>query len=166
MKTKVLSGLVCVAALATGCAHRGYGPAPERPQVLVTDGVIVVDQEPVVVARKPGEDAIVSWRLSKQSGFTFDKDGIVILGRIKDRSGRRVYDKSTRGILCRLGDTAPPAQTAAQSRDAPRQTTDQPNPLAYTCRIQPDALPGFYQYEINTLDPARRRVSSDPTLMI
>lgn len=162
MNTKVLGAIAiaCVAALS-GCAHHRHYINPERPQVLFANGYLVVNQEPIVVARKANEPAVVSWRLSAESGLTFDEDGIVIVGRIKDRDMKRVDDRSKKGITCQRGET-PPAPAAAQTRGADQAA----NMRAFTCLITPDALPGLYMYEINARDSANKRISADPTLMI
>lgn len=163
MATKVLSALVCAAALA-GCAHHEYhrAPNPERPQVVFTNGYLVVNQEPVVVKRKPNEAAVVSWRLPPDGDLTFDTDGISILRRIKDGKMERVDDPRKPLIECRRGEVPPATRSAAQT--APKDNAD--NPRAFTCVVLPDAVPGLYVYEIHTRDRSGKRISADPTLMI
>lgn len=162
MTAKVLGSIVCAVVLA-GCAHhdRFHAPNPERPQVLFTNGYLIVNQEPVVVRRKPNEPAVVSWRLPADGELTFDTDGIIILRRIKDTKMERVDDVRKPLIECRRGEVPPPTTRAAQT--APK---DADNPRAFTCVIAADAVPGLYVYEIHTRDRSNRRISADPTLMI
>ena len=72
---------VALALVVSGCAKmhgRDAGaPDPRFPQVSVTNGVIVVNQEPILVPR--GEkDFRIAWQLPKGTGLAFPRNGIVV----------------------------------------------------------------------------------------
>jgi hypothetical protein len=153
------------ALLVASCGHYPHFRVPDatRPQVVLEPGgLLVVNQEPLVVTIKAGEPATVTWRLAPGSGLTFTKDGIVILGRVKDAGQKPLPERDTsqnRFFACGPGE-APAAGTAQRDKDAA------PNPLAFRCTIQPEAAKGYYSYVINTADRSGTRVYLDPTIMI
>ena len=67
-------------ALALGLAGPAaaqQNPDPANPRVLVTNGKLSVDQEPLRFFKKQGKVKI-TWRLPAQGGYSFPADGIVI----------------------------------------------------------------------------------------
>jgi hypothetical protein len=81
MKRDVLLAIVC-ALLVAGCAYKRVSkdgaPDPTRPEVFVVAGrAIVVSPEPLVFTPNQ-RDVTITWRLPKDSPYTFPQDGIVI----------------------------------------------------------------------------------------
>jgi hypothetical protein len=150
MKKRLLASAACVLVFG-GCAQFKFtGPDPTRPQVIVSPaGYLVVDQEPIAVAREPGKEATITWRLSPTGTVRFEERGIVIEGMVKTgpKEGQRKL----------------PAPETSQNRLF-RCTTSEDR-LTAACRLSPEIKPGFYAYTINARDGARRIVL-DPTIMV
>ncbi len=162
MTKNVLSAVACAVALA-GCVHSPHGyfraPDPERPQVTLAGDYLVVNQEPVVAVRRGGGPAQVTWRLPPEGPLTFaEKDGIRVLGRIKDAKLNRLERRDERErdqIVCARGDESPLQKRADK----------QANPRAFTCVFPEGLTRGLYEYELNVED-GPRKIKGDPTVMI
>lgn len=150
MKKLLLACAACALVLG-GCAQFKFRvPDPTRPQVVLSPtGHLVVNQEPIVVAREPGKDATITWRLPPTGNLRFDDRGIVIEGLVKTgpKQGQRKL----------------PAPDTSQNPLFKCETSQ--DRLEATCRISREVRSGVYAYTINARDGARRIVL-DPTIMI
>ncbi len=150
MKKLVMASAACVLVLG-GCAQFKFRmPDPTRPLVIVSPaGYLVVNQEPIVVAREAGKEATITWRLPPTGTVRFDERGIVIEGMVKTgpKQGQRKL----------------PAPDTSQNQLFKCETSQ--DRLEATCRISRDVRSGFYAYTINARDGARRIVL-DPTIMV
>lgn len=150
MKKLLLASAACVLALG-GCAQFKFGvPDPNRPQVVLSPaGYLVVNQEPIVVAREPGKEATITWRLPPTGTVRFDERGIVVEGRVKTgpKEGQRKL----------------PAPDTSQNQFFKCETSQ--DRLEATCRIAREVGSGFYAYTINARD-GDKRIVLDPTIMM
>ena len=142
--------LICVlgALLATACATREHRlPDPTRPQVFVAPGdYLVLNQEPILILRKPGQEAKITWRVG--DGTVFERDGITIIGRVK--TGGRNPERL---------DRPDPSQNQLF------KCSSSENRLEFTCVIDGKVQAGQYAYAVNVARGGKRIVL-DPTIMI
>jgi hypothetical protein len=150
MKRLLLASAACVLVLG-GCAQFKFRvPDPTRPQVVLSPaGYLVVNQEPIVVAREPGQEATITWRLSPTGSTRFEDRGIVIEGMVKTgpKEGLRKL----------------PVPDTSQNQLFKCETSQ--DRLEAACRISPEVKSGFYAYTINARD-GTRRIVLDPTIMM
>jgi hypothetical protein len=148
---------VACALLIAGCAHHerrehlGRAPDPAFPQVLIgANGGLVVNQEPVVIARKRGETAVVTWQVPEASGVTFNPEtGITFDALIKILA----EDPSKPPIKLERPRPVDGNQFACSTAK---------NRLEVVCRIAPEVPAGVYSYTINAIRDGKP-VVLDPT---
>lgn len=70
---------IAASLVLVACAVNPFVKAsdPHHPNVNVTNGYIVVDQEPIVIAKNE-RDIAITWQLPMGSPYVFPDDGIVI----------------------------------------------------------------------------------------
>jgi hypothetical protein len=143
---RTLFVLALGAVVLAGCSHpRHRLPDPTRPQVFVAEGdYLVLNQEPIVIVRKPGEPAKITWRLAA-GGPVFEPDGIKIIGRVKGPG--------------QSPDRPDPSQNELF------KCSGSENRLEFTCLIAPTVKEGQYAYAVNA-NRGGKRIVLDPTIMI
>jgi hypothetical protein len=148
MKKAILIAAALGTLALTGCAHRISIIDPARPQVFVSDGYIVVNQEPVVVRRPVGKSATVTWTVPWGSKVRFAPNGITVDAFVKPPPGQ-----DRRAVV----------------RDASRVSLFkcQPNEdrTEFSCFVSNEVPPGFYAYTIRLLADGKP-LELDPTIMV
>lgn len=144
---KRLFVLALGALVLAGCSHpRHRLPDPTRPQIFVADGdYLVLNQEPIVIVRKPGAEARITWRLGA-GGPVFEPDGIRIIGRVK-------------------GPGQTPDRPDPSQNELFRCSGSRDNQLEYSCVIAAAVKEGQYAYAVN-VNRGGKRIVLDPTIMI
>ena len=142
-----------VAVLVGGCAHYHHRRAPDAafPQVvLAANGSLVVNQEPVVILRKPGQTAVVTWQVSEQSGVRFNAgNGIEFTALLK--------------VPSKVKGQPPIKLEQPRSVDSNLfGCTTQKDGLEVVCKISPEVPPGLYSYTVNATREGKPLVL-DPT---
>jgi hypothetical protein len=151
MKKLHLIAAACVLML-TGCAGFKWVPTLEersRPQVTVKDGRIVVSPE--ILFYFPDErDVLIVWQLPKDARYRFPKDGIVIEGKLSDRS---VPAPGTAG------------PTVALERQGDIVNCMTRNEFEFTC-LNRHRVPGVYKYTIRVVDvETKKTLERDPPIV-
>ena len=151
MKRLHFIAAACVLMLA-GCAGLKWVPTLEersRPQVSVKDGRIFVSPE--ILFYFPDErEVLIVWQLPKDARYRFPKDGIVIEGKLSDRS-------------VAVPGTAGPA-VALERQDEIVNCMAQ-NEFEFTC-LNRHRVPGVYKYTIRVVDvETKKTLERDPPVV-
>ena len=151
MKRLHFIAAACVLML-TGCASFKWVPTLEersRPQVTVKDGRIVVSPE--ILFYFPDErDVLIVWQLPKDARYRFPKDGIVIEGKLSDRS---VAVPGTAGPAVALERQDDIVNCMARSE------------FEFTC-LNRHREPGVYKYTIRVVDvETKKTLERDPPVV-
>lgn len=154
MRRTVLMLCALLSLFVSGCSVlvRATLPPPNKPQVDVRDGVIVVVPEPLGFKARTGEIPII-WSLPQWGDLSFPPNGIVVEGEIvvplpidsKDRQAREsiVVDRQQKEIV-----NCEPIPGGKKFRCLNRNTR-----------------PGVYKYTIRVLQNGVPLRPLDPTLM-
>jgi len=148
MKRAILIVAALGSLVLAGCAHRFSIIDPARPTVFVSEGRIVVNQEPVIVKR-PG---IITWTVPWGSNVRFADNGITV-------------DAFVKPLPTRDGRPQPRPVTRDTSRASLFKCEPNKERTEFACNVPLEVQPGFYAYTIRVLADGKP-VELDPTVMV
>ena len=146
MKRAILIVAALGSLVLAGCAHRFSIIDPARPQVFVSEGRIVVNQEPVIVKR-PGT---ITWTVPWGSNVRFADNGITVDAFVKPLPTR---------------DGRPRPVTRDTSRASPIKCVANKERTEVSCNVPLEVQPGFYAYTVRVVADGIP-LELDPMVMI
>ena len=148
-------GGVALLVLLAGCAHHHPGRAPNAafPQIsLAANGkFLVVNQEPIVLVRRPNETVVVTFQVSRGIELTFDDGGVDIIGKIVAKEPGR--------------PTQIDPFTPAQKKELFNCVANEGR-TEVACRIAPSVPRGQYLYTVRAVKKSGDKIVLDPTVYI